>query len=181
MRRRSQAGVTTVELIITMAITAIVLVAASGVLGVANQAYGKWQQPLSDASAAPILGILASSIQADSHVYNTCSSSAAELDFCVPGGAPGDPAQVVVVVRYKAVPSAAGNNIVRYAGAAPGTSMEVVPRLGQAPSFHVFCQPGSTSAPILTGRILVTPINYNGPKPDVTVFFDAPVGGCSSV
>jgi prepilin-type N-terminal cleavage/methylation domain-containing protein len=94
MRRDPQRGMTLVELLISMAVTSILLVALGGAFVNVSSRYQGWADRLGNAMVGPGL---ASSLQADSHRYVVCvplRTRVTTLDLC-----PAVPAHTVVV-RY---------------------------------------------------------------------------------
>jgi prepilin-type N-terminal cleavage/methylation domain-containing protein len=82
MRRRGQRGMTVVEVLVAMAVTAVVLVGLTGVLSDVTGYYQDWADRLDDASTG---AAVASAIQQDSERYIPCHTTSRRLDFCVPG------------------------------------------------------------------------------------------------
>ena len=81
MTWNSQRGATTIELLIAMAVTGLVMGALVGVVFVSKKVIGRWQQPLSVAAARPMFEILTISIETDATVYVPCRVTATEIDF----------------------------------------------------------------------------------------------------
>ncbi len=179
MTFRSQRGATTVELLVAMAVVSLVFTGLVGVIRAAAAGYNLWYRPLQTAATDPALEFLAASVQADSHTYVPCSTSAGRLDFCLPAApAPALPAVSSPVVSYTSVSVAGGYQVVR--GTDGGNSV-VLRRLASAPSFHVTCPAGNSGRAVGEGTIRIAGLALNGPKPDVSVFFVGPGRECTSV
>jgi prepilin-type N-terminal cleavage/methylation domain-containing protein len=71
MRRRGQSGMTLVELLVSLAVTSILLVGLSGVFFNVTARYQRWIDRLNTASTG---SGLAASLQADSHRYPPCGN-----------------------------------------------------------------------------------------------------------
>jgi prepilin-type N-terminal cleavage/methylation domain-containing protein len=82
MRHRGQRGMTLVELLIAMAVTAVVLVGLTGTLFTATTWYQYWADRLDDASTG---AALASALQQDSERYPPCQTSRTSVSFCLAG------------------------------------------------------------------------------------------------
>ena len=82
MRRRGQRGMTLVELLVAMAVTAVVLVGLTGALYDVTGWYQYWANRLDDASTG---AALASALQQDSERYPPCHTSRSQISFCIPG------------------------------------------------------------------------------------------------
>lgn len=80
MRRRGQRGMTLVELLVAMAVTAVVLVGLTGTLFTATSWYEYWADRLDDASTG---AALASALQQDSERYPPCLVSRTQISFCL--------------------------------------------------------------------------------------------------
>ena len=169
MSLRSQSGMTLVELIIAMAITAVVLAALAGVVFGANLVSNSWGQRTYLAETAQLLP---NALQADVHRYVPCGTGA-ELDLCLPAQAGGP-------VGPKMVTYTAGSgcpcDLVRV-DSELGTRTLVVRGLEALPSFTASC---AQSGGVDSGVIAVT-LRYHGDavaEPPLEVFFRAPYGGC---
>lgn len=166
MNLRSQSGMTLVELVLAMTITAAVLAALTSVLFGANLVSSAWGQRTYLAEAAQVLP---SALQSDVHRYVPCPGQpGANLNLCLPGG-------TAPMVTYSAAPGCPCD-LVR-TDRQLGTSTLVVRALAQAPSFTATC---ATVGPVDSGSITVV-VRYHGdtaPQPPMVVYFRAPAGAC---
>ena len=90
-RRRRQAGLSLVELIIGMAVTTLVLSGVVAIVFTLTNSYNAWVGRVASASNGDVL---AAAIQADAHRFIACPASTFELDFCQVDG-------TTVVVAYR--------------------------------------------------------------------------------
>jgi hypothetical protein len=93
---------TLIELLVSMAVTSMLLVALGGVFVNVSSRYQGWADRLNSASTGSALAV---NLQADSHRYVVCSATntlLSTLDLC-PALPPGDPAggRPAPVVRYQ--------------------------------------------------------------------------------
>jgi prepilin-type N-terminal cleavage/methylation domain-containing protein len=95
---RGQRGMTLVELLMAMTVTAIVLLGISGALMVGYHVAALWGQKISEAQTA---NQLSGWLDQDLHRYVPCSPQGGELDLCLPG----DPAQNHMVTYKTSVPA----------------------------------------------------------------------------
>jgi prepilin-type N-terminal cleavage/methylation domain-containing protein len=97
MRRNQQSGMTVVELLVSMAVTSIILVGLTGVFFNVSSRYEGWAARLNTASTGPGLS---AALQADSHRYVPCGdiTDVQTFDLC-PADSTDDPANDWVV-RY---------------------------------------------------------------------------------
>jgi prepilin-type N-terminal cleavage/methylation domain-containing protein len=105
--RNSQRGMTLIELLVSMTVTSMLLVALGGVFVNVSSRYQGWADRLANASTG---SSLAANLQADSHRYVVCdnlNTLVYTLDLC-PALPPGDPTSPspVPVVRYQVSNSA---------------------------------------------------------------------------
>ena len=157
-RRRPQAGLSIVELIIGMAVTSLILTGIVGIIFGVNNSYLSWVGRIANASAGDVL---AEAVQADAHRFIACSATAAELDFCgVDGTSPA------VIYRSQ---GPAPYYVIRRAG---NQSEVLVRGLAAPPAFHVDCDP---LAGVGSGYIEVDGINGIGA---LRVYYRSPFGRC---
>jgi Prokaryotic N-terminal methylation motif len=161
--RRSQAGLSIVELIVGMAITSILMLGITGVVFSANTAYSGWIDRIETSGTGDVL---AAELAADSHRYVACSKSVNQLDFCIPGASGTAP-----VVSYRT--SGTPYSVMRVAS--PSDSRVVVRNLDAPLKFRVTCAEaknvdfGFISVAGLPGRV------------DLRVYFQAAIGECENV
>jgi hypothetical protein len=154
-RRRSQAGLSLVELIIGMAVTSLVLSGIVAMVFTLTTSYNRWVEKLGNASSGDVL---AASIQADAHRLIACRASTSELDFCLVDA-------TVVVVAYR-TQGPAPYTVTRING---GGSQLMVRGLATSPIYHVDCD-GTASAG--SGSVEVDNITGLGP---LRVYFHSPL------
>lgn len=162
MSLRSQSGMTLVELMIAMAITAVVLAALAGVVFGANLVSNSWGQRTYLAETAQLLP---NALQADAHRFVPCRTGA-ELDLCLPGGP--------TMVAYRAS-AGCPCDLLRVDNL--GRETVVVRGLAQPPSFTASC---AIAGGVDSGVITVL-LQYHGdtaPAPPLPVPFSAPLGSC---
>jgi prepilin-type N-terminal cleavage/methylation domain-containing protein len=166
-RFQAQSGMTLVELILAMALTAVVLTALVGVVFGANLVTSTWGQRTYLSETAQLLP---SSLQADTHRYVPCSGQPAgtDLHLCLPGGPE--------MVTYSSGPSCPCDLLRtdRQIG-----SVTLVVRGLEAPvAFAASC---TTEGAVDRGSVSIS-VRYHGdaaPQPPVQVFFKAPAGSCA--
>jgi pilin/secretion family protein with methylation motif len=156
-RRRSQAGLSLVELIIGMAVTSLVLSGIVAMVFTLTNSYNHWVGRIGNASSGDVL---AAAIQADSHRLTPCRASTSELDFCL--------VDATVTVAYR-TQGPAPYTVTRING---GGSQLMVRGLAARPIYHVDCD-GTTGAG--SGSIEVDNITGLGP---LRVYFHSPLGPC---
>ncbi len=166
-RRNSQSGMTLVELILAMSLTAMVLAALGGVVFGANLVASTWGQRT---YLSETVQLLPSSLQADTHRYVPCSGQATGtgLHLCLPGGP-----EMVTYSSGTSCPC----DVVRTDTQAGSVTL-VVRGLAAPADFSASC---ATGAAVDRGSISVT-VRYRGdaaPQPPVQVFFKAPAGSCA--
>jgi Prokaryotic N-terminal methylation motif len=156
-RRRRQAGLSLVELIIGMAVTSLVLSGLVAIVFTLDTSYNAWVGRIANASNGDVL---AAAIQADAHRLIACPSSADELDFCLVDGA--------LAVAYRTQGSAP-YTVTRDAG----NSIQVMVRgLGARPTYHVDCD-GTLG--VASGYVEADGVSALGP---LRVYFHSPLGQC---
>jgi hypothetical protein len=161
--RRSQAGLSMVELIVGMAVTGVLLLGITGVLFASSAAYNNWIDRIQTSGTGDVL---AAALAADSHRYVSCSTSSSQLDFCVPGSSPAPP-----VVSYLSAPPAP-YTVLRVASP---SSRVMIRDLSARVAFHVTCnQAGNVDV----GFISVTGLPG---RSDLRVYFQTASGICSNV
>jgi hypothetical protein len=164
MKTRRQHGLSMVEVVIALGVTASLLVGLTAVVMAANRAYVNWNQRLYVASASVQFP---AQLQADSHRFLPCSGDGPSLDFCLPTGA--------VVVSYRSSTPCPCNVLRTEAG---GVATVVVRSLVQPPLYQPECSPGGSVA---AGYISITGIQFpgdSGPRPPLHIFFRTPLGNC---
>lgn len=161
-RRRRQAGASTLELLIAMAVTGSIMTALVGVVYAANVAVARWQQPLAAASSRPMFEVLATNLETDARVLQACRVSSVEIDLGDGGCQP--PYAVTYVLS--------GNDIVRVSAAG---RQGVTHRLANPPQFASSCQVQDS---VHVGTISVRNLNYGVRLPDLVVGFTGPAGLC---
>ena len=167
MKHRYQRGLTLVELVITMAVTAIVLVGLGGVVFAANEVSNAWGQRTYLSQETPLLP---NALQADAHRYPPCDPAgpgSSSLRLCLPSG--------VAAVTY-AANGACPCDLMRTDELTGGRTV-VVRGLLEQPTFTSACAAaGSVSA----GSISLS-LRYHGDaatQQPVVVYFRAPAGRC---
>lgn len=154
--RRSQAGISLVELIIGMAVTSLVLSGVVAIVFTLTNSYNAWVGRVGNASNGDVL---AAAIQADAHRLIACPASTSELDFCQVDG--------TKVVTYR-TQGPGPFTVTRSTG---GTSSQVVVRgLATGPTYHVDCD-GSAGAD--SGYVEADGISGLGV---LRVYFRSPLG-----
>jgi len=170
-----QEGLSLIELIISMAITSIVLSVLTGVVFGAYQINRTWGQRIYESGAE---ALLPNALQADAHQFSVCPGSADSyrLPMCLPGTS-------ALVATYSTDPGCAGScDLLRTR--ADGSATVVARGLTQRPQFSTSCAAGSASvAGTLTVTGLAFPPGTGGgaipaPQPPLVVYFQAPIGGC---
>jgi Prokaryotic N-terminal methylation motif len=156
-RRRSQAGLSLVELIIGMAVTALVLSGVVAIVFTLTNSYNAWVGRIGSASNGDVL---AAAIQADAHRLIACPASTSELDFCQVDG------KMVVAYRSQG-PSP--YTVTRSSG---GSSQVMVRGLAAGPTYHVDCD---GSAGVYSGYVEADGISGLGA---LRVYFRSPLGTC---
>lgn len=158
-RRRSQAGISLVELIIGMAVTSLVLSGVAAVVFTLTNSYSLWVGRVASATDGDVL---AAAIQADAHRLIACPVSANELDFCQVDG--------TQVVAYRTQGSAPYT--VTRINVGVGGSRLMVRGLAARPTYHVDCD-GTAGA----GSGYVEAVGING-LGALRVYFRSPLGQC---
>jgi hypothetical protein len=153
-RRRRQAGLSLVELIIGMAVTSLVLSGMVAMVFTLTTSYNRWVVRVGNASSGDVL---AAAIQADAHRLIACRASTSELDFCL--------VDATVAVAYR-TQGPAPYTVTRING---GGSQLMVRGLAARPTYHVDCN-GTTGAG--SGSIEVDNITGLGP---LRVYFHSPI------
>lgn len=166
MNLRSQSGLTLIELVIGMAITAVVLAALSSVVMGANALSRTWGQRTYLVETAQLLP---NQLQADAHRYVPCSVTSAgnELHLCLPGGR-----EMVTYTAGGACPC----DLVR-TDQVLGSTTVVVRGMTSPPSFTTTC---SVQGSVDFGSIAAA-LTYQGgtaAEPPVVVYYRAPTGTC---
>jgi len=181
MRRKGQDGAVLVEVLVAMAVTALVLLGLSSVVFVGSNAYQAWAGPIKAAQAGPPLGILAATIQGDAHRLVPCHPSATPsptLDLCHPNPISGGSCQVVV--RYESTGSGAtGVQLLRetwsLAPCAQTSQVTVLRDLTGTPTFAVSsCSGVSTSSALITVSALTYQFLHHPGMPVLVVKGDRP-------
>lgn len=157
-RRRGQAGLSLVELIIGMAVTSLVLTGVVAIVFTLTNSYNSWVGRIVNASNGDVL---AAAIQADAHRLVACPASANELDFCLVDGTRS--------VAYR-TQGPTPYTVIRVAGA---RSQVMVRGLGSRPTYHVDCD-GTAGAG--SGYVETDGISGLGA---LRVYFRSPLGPCS--
>jgi prepilin-type N-terminal cleavage/methylation domain-containing protein len=156
---KSQHGLTLVELLIAMSVTAAILVGIAGVVQVGEEVANHWTKPVRDAATD---NQLANWLQQDSHRYLVCRWGS-ELDFCQPDDLQTQAPTPTVSYFVES------SNLMR-ADSTTGATAVLVRGLQANPDFSV---QGCQSANVMTGVIVVT---LGQEKIDVA--FRAPKGAC---
>ena len=170
MKLRSQAGVSLVELIVTLGILSILLIGVSGVVLAAGSAYNAWSHSiLSVSQANAYSNTLVASIQQDSHRYVLCASQRSALDFCLPDGRQ-------VLVRYQILGRQRDYFVARDDGNGP---IAVARGLDAVPTFAVHIDQGGcgNSDPAASGTIGISGLRYQGEptaRPSELIYFASP-------
>lgn len=165
MRQRWQRGMTLVELLVSMAVTAILLVGLGSALLNVSGRYQSWVDHLNSASTGDAL---TAGLQADSHRYVPCAAGALgqRLDLCAPDR-PGS-----VQVTYT-VTGTGPYVIGRQAAAAPASAF--LARSQALPSFAADCL---DSGATISGHIVVRNLRSAGDS--ISLFYSAPwKSGCA--
>ncbi len=158
--RRSQAGLSLVELIIGMAVTSLVLTGVVAIVFTITNSYNAWVGRIGNASNGDVL---AAAIQADAHRLIPCPSSPSRLDFCLVDG-------TTVAVSYGTNGSAPYTVTRAVAG---GGSQVMARGFGARPTYHVDCD---SSTAVGSGYIEADGISGLGA---LRVYFRSPVGPCT--
>ena len=160
-----------VELIVSMAVGASVLVALVGVVFATGNISTTWSQRIYDAE---VVSRLPSEIQADAHRYLACSPDGSTLTFCVAGG------QAVVIYASSSPCPCDLTRTVTWtdaSGAAHIGSTSVVARhLLRQPVFTHHCD---ADEEVSGGYVSISKLQYPGdvaPLNPQTVFFRGPGG-----
>lgn len=166
MNRRCQRGITLVEMVIAMSVTAIVMVALAGVVFAANEVSRAWGQRTYLSQETPLLP---NALQADAHRYPPCGAagSGGALRLCLPNGEPA--------VTYAATGSCPC--VLIRTDELSGSRTVVVRGLLEQPTFTTSCTP---AGPVSAGAISLS-LRYHGdaaPQQPVVVYFRAPAGSC---
>jgi prepilin-type N-terminal cleavage/methylation domain-containing protein len=164
---RDQRGMTLVEMLIAMSVTAIVMVALAGIVFAATEVGITWGQRTYLSQETPLLP---NALQADAHRYPPCDpagSGSSSLHLCLPNG--------LAAVSY-AANGACPCDLMR-TDELTGARTVVVRGLLEQPAFTTACAPaGSVSAGSISLRL-----RYHGdavPQQPVVVYFKAPAGRC---
>ena len=165
-RFQSQSGMTLIELILAMAVTALVLAALGGVVFGANMVTRTWGQRT---YLSETVQLLPSSLQADTHRYVPCSGqpTGTDLHLCLPGGP-----EMVTYSSGNGCPCDLLRTDRQF-----GSVTLVVRGLEAPATFAASC---TTAGAIDRGSVSVT-VRYHGDaatQPPVQVFFKAPAGSC---
>ena len=174
---RSQRGLTVLELMIAMAITAAVLSALTGVIFSADDVSRTWGQRVYDAGAEEMLPDM---LQADTHRYLVCSGAGSyTLQLCVPGtSAPA------VTYGTDSACSAACDVVRTLTG--DGSQTVVARGLLHRPQFSATCtQSAGATSGVLQVTGLIFPPGMGGAgsstaQSPLVVYFNAPLGGCTT-
>lgn len=167
MRRDPQRGVTLVELLVSMAVMAILLVGLGSALENVSGRYQAWVDRLTSASTGDAL---TTNLQADSHRYAPCSvgSLGQQLDLCAPDR-PG-----IAVVSYT-VSGAAPYVVTRHQ---PAASAGTFVARGQTAAQPVFAADCLDAGGTVSGHIVVNNVRTNGSA--LSVYYSAPWrAGCA--
>jgi hypothetical protein len=167
MNWKSQSGMTLVEVVISMGVTAIVLVGLVGIVFEANQVSQMWNQRTYLARAQPLL---ADQLRMDARHFVPCpgSSSSATLHLCLGNG--------VAAVSY-GTSGGCPCDLLR-TDASDGSQSVVARGLQQPPTFASSC---ATTAGVDTGTITVGALRYPGDaavEPPIVIAFRAPAWSC---
>jgi Tfp pilus assembly protein PilW len=157
--RRSQAGLSLVELIVGMAVTSLVLSGVVTIVFTITNAYNSWAGRIENASNGDVL---AAAIQADAHRLVPCPSSTNRLDFCLVDG-------TTVAVSYATLGPAPYTVTRAVTG---GGSQVMVRGLGAGPTYHVDCD---ATTGVGSGYIEADGITGLGA---LRVYFHGPLGQC---
>jgi prepilin-type N-terminal cleavage/methylation domain-containing protein len=164
----SQRGMTIVELLVAMVVTAIVLIGLTGVLYHVTGRYQAWIDQVNTASTGVSL---AAALQADSHRYLMCAVSRYELDFCLPNDPPSKWAVQYLVTAnspYAITRQVAHDKIV-FTGR--GLKQDI------RPHFSDDCIPATGT---VSGHIHVRDFRQDTGSPEnFSVYFRAALGGCA--
>lgn len=166
MSLRWQGGLSLVELITANAVMAMILVASTGVVFAANQAYSRWVNRVAVAGTGDWLGV---ALQSDTHRYPPCGADSLpdQLTLCLPGADPQP-----VAVRYLTV----GSNpfdVIREEQPSGRRTM-VAHRLLKRPGYEITCRIST----VASGFVRVYGLRYLGDVADranVMVYFRAPL------
>jgi Tfp pilus assembly protein PilW len=159
-RRRGQAGLSLVELIIGMGVTTLVLTGMVAIVFTITNTYNLWVDRIGNASNGDVL---AAAIQADAHRFLTCSTSQAELDFCQVDGT-----RTVTYVAQVSAPYAVSR-------VTAGGSQLMVRGSASRPRFHIDCD---GSGAVDSGYIEANGIAGLGA---LRVYFRSPTGPCREI
>lgn len=155
--RRSQAGISLVELIIGMAVTSLVLSGVVAIVFTLTNSYNAWVGRVGNASNGDVL---AAAIQADAHRLLACPASTSELDFCQVDG--------TKVVTYR-TQGPGPFTVTRSTGV---SSQVMVRGLAAGPIYHVDCD---GAAGVNSGYVEADGISGLGA---LRVYFRSPLGQC---
>jgi prepilin-type N-terminal cleavage/methylation domain-containing protein len=174
-RWNSQSGMTLVELMVAMAVGAIVMTALVGVVFAAANVSNAWSQRIYDARLDPLFS---TQVQSDARRFLACSEDGPSLTFCTTDGrtavtyttassCPCDVTRTVYAQDYSGNLHLVGSSIVARGLQAP-------------PQYRPECiQEGAQSE----GYVLISGVQYPGDssaRPNLAVFFRAPTGSCTS-
>jgi len=159
---------TLVELLVAMAVTAVVLVGLTGVLYDVTGWYQYWGNRLDDASTG---AALASALQQDSERYPPCHTSPAQISFCIPGSE-------TAAVTYTISPSGATYAI--YRQDLPGGPLILMTR--NATSHTWFWSDCNPAGGTVSGHVHVYEYRTDGRSTEnFSVYYHAPIppnGSC---